>query len=401
MDVIAAILDGTKYYESPARYYYWSALATISAVMKDRIFFNMGDNYLLHPNIYVLLYGPSGIRKGPPVSLAEELVDKVDNTRVIDGRSSIEAVIKELGTSVTREGGKPMLNDACGFMVASELSSSLIANTAAMDIMTNLFDRQYNDKKWKYRLKVGESTTLTKPTITWLAATNEALFRDFMPEKNLHGGLIGRMLVITENQKKNTNSLMFKTASPDKPKIIERLKELSRLTGEVEMKEDVRIALDTWYIKFDKETSPAFEDETGFVSRVLDFIVKIGMIIAIGRRGEKEILIEDVLEATRVILPLIRPTQGVVNKNKREESTSVKKRAMVLGYLTSQPEYKAERHKILQSLGLHLDHEDLDKIAQYMIDMKTLTIDNQGGKLTYRLRVDRPEVAEWLKKYKT
>jgi hypothetical protein len=400
VDLIEEVLESTKKFETPRRFYYWSTLAAISAVLKDRVWFDMGGNYNCYPNIYVLLYGPSGIRKGPAVALAEDLVSRVDNTRVIDGRSSIEAVIKELGTAITRP-GKEMIKDACGFMVASELSSSIIGNNAAMDIMTNLYDRKYNEKEWKYRLKVGESARLMKPTITWLAATNEALFRDFVPEKNLHGGLIGRMFVITETKKHTTNSLMFRHEVPDKPKLAARLKEISRLQGEFQMDDDVRHAVDAWYNKFDKETAPLLNDDTGFVSRVGDFVVTIAMLISSGRRCDKKIEVSDVLEATNVILPLIVPTKRVVNSVKKNDASLVTKRALVLTYLSNRPEFCEERGKLLQNLGLQVDSEDLDKIAQYMIQMNVLTIDSSGGRIVYRLRVDRPEVKEWLNQYRS
>lgn len=400
MDIIEEVIRGTREYEPPVRYYYWSMLAAVSAILKDRVWLHR-EHYQLHPNIYVLLYGPSGIRKGPPISLAMELVEKVDNTRVIDGRSSIEGIIKDLGTFQTRE-GKPPIKDSCGFLVASELSSSIIGNNSAMDIMTAFYDRQYNNKPWNYRLKVSESVKLVNPTITWLAGTNEALFRDFMPEKNLHGGLIGRTFVITETRKNRTNSLMFKSPIfPNKDKIIERMIELSKIQGEFTVGDEVREAVDDWYVRFDKETGPAFKDDTGFVSRVLDFILKISMILALSRRGEKEITIDDVLESTQAVLPLIKPIQAVVNKVKKDDATSVKKRSLVLLYLADCPDHKCERRKLLQNLGLQIDHEDLDKIVQYMAQMDVIRVDAHGGNVIYNLRVDRPEVAEFLKGYKT
>lgn len=400
MDIIEAILASTSAFEAPRKFYYWSALSAISAVLKDRVWFNMGDNYNVYPNIYVLLYGPSGIRKGPAIALAEDLVSRVDNTRVIDGRSSIEAVIKELGTVITRP-GKEIIKDSCGFMVASELSSSIIGNNAAMDIMTNLYDRLYNEKEWKYRLKVGESCKLIKPTITWLSGTNEALFRDFIPEKNLHGGLIGRMFVISETRKFLSNSLMFKTTAPDKVQLGMQLKEISKLTGEFTMTDDVRHAVDTWYMKFDKEIAPGIKDETGFVSRVEDFVIKMGILVSAGRRGDKQILIEDIMEGINVILPLIVPTKRVVNSVKKNDASLVTKRGLVLTYLSNKEDCKEERGRLLQNLGLQVDSEDLDKIAQYMIQMNVLTIDQHAGTITYRLRVDRPEVKEWLKQYRS
>ena len=400
MDLIQEVLESTNTFEAPKRFYYWSTLATISAVLKDHVWFDMAGNYQLFPNIYVLLYGPSGIRKGPPIALAQELVTLVDNTRVIDGRSSIEAVIKELGTFTTRE-GRPTIKDSCGFMIASELSSSIVGNNSAMDIMTNLYDRQYNTTEWRYRLKVSESARLLKPTITWLSGTNEALFRDFMPEKNLNGGLIGRMFVISEHTKQQTNSLMFKTRAPDKNKLVSCLQEMTKIQGEFTMGDDVRQAIDGWYNEFDKKVAPGLNDDTGFVSRMLDFVIKVAMIIAVGRRGAKELNIDDVLEAIQVVKPLIVPTKKVVNSVKRTDNSLITKRAQVLTYLSSQPDYKSERGKLLQNLGLQIDHEDLDKIAQFMIQMNVLTIDSHGGRIEYRLRVDRPEVAEWLKNYKS
>lgn len=399
MDLIHEVLESTKYFEAPRRFYYWSTLAAISAVLKDKVWFDMAGNYNIYPNIYVLLFGPSGVRKGPAIALADDLVSRVDNTRVIDGRSSIEAVIKELGTFTTRPGKDP-IKDSCGFMVASELSSSIIGNVAAMDIMTNLYDRLYNEKEWRYRLKVGESAKLMKPTITWLAGTNEELFKDFVPEKNLKGGLIGRMFVISEIHKNTTNSLMYKTAVPDRVQLAAQLKEISMLQGEFSMSDEVRSAVDTWYKIFDSKIAPDLRDDTGFVSRIEDFIIKIAMLLAAGRRREKDIKIEDITEATENILQLVVPTKRVVNSVKKNDNSLVTKRALVLDYLSNRPDCREERGRLLQNLGLQIDHEDLDKIAAYMIQMNVLTIDNHAGVMTYRLRTDRPEVKKWLEQYR-
>lgn len=400
MDLIQEVLESTKTVEAPRRFYYWSTLAAISAVLKDRVWFNMGDLYKVYPNIYVLLYGPSGVRKGPPIALAERIVTKVNNTRVIDGRSSIEAVIKELGQFRTQP-GKPPEKDACGFMVASELSSSLIGNNSAMDIMTNLYDRIYNEDKWKYRLKVGESASLDKPTITWLAGTNEALFRDFMPEKNLHGGLIGRMFVITENKKNTTNSLMFKTQAPNIDTLAKQLACISKLQGEFSMDDDVRTAIDQWYQKFDTEIAPTLGDETGFVSRINDFIIKIAMIVSSGRRADRRILLEDTEEAMKVVLPLVVPTKRVVQGVKKDDKSAVTKRALVVTYLCNRPDFRETRARLLQNLGLQMDHEDLDKIVAHLIQMEVLVQDTGGGVIAYRLKTERPQVAEWVKQFRS
>jgi hypothetical protein len=399
MDIIKEVLDSTATFEAPRRFYYWATLAAISAVLKDKVWFNMADNYNNYSNIYVLLYGSSGIRKGPAIDLARDLVSRVNNTRVIDGRSSIEAVIKELGTSITKP-GESIKKDACGFLVASELSSSIVSNPSAMDILTDLFDRKYNYKEWKYRLKNAESAALLKPTITWLAATNEALFKEFVPEKNLKGGLIGRMFLIHETEENTVNSLMFKTRAPDREKLTIQLKEISRIAGEFKMGDDVRHPLDLWYNKFKKEVIPALKDETGFASRTLDFVITVSMIISSGRRGDREIKMDDVQEALDVILPLIAPTKKIVNSFKREDDSYITKKGLVLTYITEQPEFKAERSKLLRSLGLKIKAAELDQVVEDFIAAETVYIDHSGGKVVYKLKTDRKEVLDWIHEYR-
>src|SRR5262245_28680614 len=91
------LLDQHKEYESPRNFWLWSSLAAISAVVKDNIYLDK-FLYKLYPNIYVMLHADSGLRKGPPVSMARQLVKEVNNTRIIVGRSSIQGILKDMGT---------------------------------------------------------------------------------------------------------------------------------------------------------------------------------------------------------------------------------------------------------------------------------------------------------------
>ena len=398
MSFIDLVLDSTKEYEAPTRFYYWAALSSISAVLKDRVYFDMAKAYRLYPNIYVLLYGPSGVRKGPPIALAERVVKLVDNTRVINGRASIEAIIKDLGTFQTREKKEP-LKDSCGFVVASELSSSIISNPAAMDIMTNLYDRIYNEGEWKYKLKVGESNTLKKPTITWLSGTNEALFREFLPDKNIHGGLIGRMYMISEHKTETINSLMFDPKIvPSYEKMAEMLMPASKLIGPFEMDVGLRNVVNDWYQDFVRNVAPKLADETGFVSRALDFVIKNAMLIAVGRRNELIIQESDIKESFNVTLPLIVPTKKLSkNLNNKKDHSEITKRGLVLTYITNQPEFTGNRKEILKNLGMQISHEDLDNVISLMLQMDTIEIVSRGPEIDYKLKMNNPKVAQWIK----
>src|SRR5215471_11972178 len=177
----------------------------MSAVVKDQVWMNR-QIYNLYPNIYVMLHAESGLKKGPPISLAKKLVREVNNTRIISGRSSIQGILKELGTAQTQPGGK-ITGKSNAFICSSELTSSIVEDKVATDILTDLYDRQYNIGEWRSLLKM-ETFNLKDPTITMLTATNEAHSNDFFGKKDIHGGYFARTFVVSETKKNRANSLL-------------------------------------------------------------------------------------------------------------------------------------------------------------------------------------------------
>lgn len=400
MDWLDQVLESVKDYETPARFFYWSALASVSAILKDSVFLDRGGLYKLYPNVYVLLYGPSGVKKGPAIAFAKNIIRKIDNTRIINGRATVEAIIKELGTSQTRP-GKPVRDDSCGFIISSELSSSIVSNPSAMDIMTDLFDRSWNEGEWKYRLKVGESNTLKSPTPVWLSGSNEALFREFVPEKNIKGGLIGRMFVISEHKRNKINSLMFRPSTiPDYDKLASVISPAEKLRGEFEIAEEVKHAMDKWYIAFVTDHEDKIEDDTGFVNRIADMILKVAMLISTARRCDQVLLIEDVTEAIQVTLPLIVPTKKVAASVKTNDIGLIKKRGLVIEYLADAEGKKRNRQDILKRFSLVLDHEDLNRIVAFLEEAKVVKTSQYGQNVVYELNIINPKVTAWLEQYK-
>src|SRR4249920_3615830 len=109
------LMKVTQESESPRKYYYWSGMSAIAAVVRNQVFLDK-CYYKLYPNIYVLLVGRKGIRKGPPVALAKKLVTEVGSTRVISGRASIQAIVTELHRAKTSDNGGPPITDAVAFL---------------------------------------------------------------------------------------------------------------------------------------------------------------------------------------------------------------------------------------------------------------------------------------------
>lgn len=386
-------------YESPKRFYYWSCLAAVSAILKDQVYF---DRYLyqLYPNIFVLLFGPSAIKKGPPIALAKAIVSRVNNTRIINGRASVEAIIKEL--SVAQQGpGKPILKDSCGFIVSSELSSAIIGSSASLDILTDLADRIFNDEEWTHRTKGEGSIIIKNPTLTWLAGTNDALFREFVPEKNIKGGLIGRTFVISESKGEVINSLMFPPKiMPDRDKIADGVRHLTNLKGPFKMDDKVRRMFDDWYNKFKTDVIPKLEDDTGTLGRTDDNILKIAMLVSCARRGDLEITLDDIKEGMTEVISLYSPTKKITDGVKRAPADIHQKTGIVLRHLANMEGLSDTMVNILRKFTLQLNHEDLDNIVTLLERQKVLKVLRNGSEIVYSLDAENEKVSEYVEQYR-
>lgn len=397
MDWLSSTLKIYEPYEAPQRYYYWALLSAVSAIVKDKIYFNR-KIYNLYCNSYCLLYGPSAVKKGPPIALAKRLVSLVDNTRVINGRATVEGMMKELATVKTKP-NKEIINDNCGFVVSSELSSSIVANNSSLDVMTDLFDRIYNEGEWNYILKNEGGLKFKNPTITWLSGSNEALFKDFVPEKNLKGGLIGRMFIIAEKQPNCLNSLMLRDEEEKLPAVQEianGLNHLKSLKGEFKASDKVRADFNQWYIKFHKEIAPKIHDETGTVGRIDDSILKLAMLISTARRADLEIKEEDIIEAMREVLPLIMPTKKMASAAKGDPAMNEKKEAVLRAIIEAR---RIKRVDLLRRFLLKLDHEDLNRVIDGLIQAEMIKQDRLGNDIWYEVNLSNEEIREYVKQF--
>src|SRR5260221_11655360 len=159
--------------ETPISYMYWSLMCCISAAAANNYTLRtLKGNLLYYQNLYVILMGESGLGKGFPINLAKRLVQEAKITRVIAGRSSIQAIIKELATTRSEQ-GKAILTDSRGFIVNGELSTAVIQDPDALTILTDLYDGAYN-KEWINLLKGDGAEKLKFPYLTCLFGSSPA-----------------------------------------------------------------------------------------------------------------------------------------------------------------------------------------------------------------------------------
>ncbi len=387
MNWLSELVNQHSELESPKSFWYWSGLCAISAVVTDQVYMDCGGAYNLYPNIYVMLHADSGLKKGPPVALVKNLVKRVNSTRVISGRSSIQGILKKLGTAQTTPGGK-ISGKSVGFIIASEFSSSLVNDPAAMTILTDLYDRQWNEDEWESLLKM-EEFKLKDPTVSMLVATNKAHFEDFIGKRDIHGGFIGRMFVIAETQVERLNPLIKRmTRVPDREGLSNYLRELSKLKGSFESLEDKPAGLlyEKWYLDFyGIVKEQRIEDETGTIQRFGDTVKKVAMLLSLAESPELIITKDNMQEAITVCEKLIGGVRKTTMGKEKDDKSLANKKALIINELMTCEGHKVSRTRLGKKYWMHFNYPEMDEIMQSFHDAGMIKTSSVGNEIIYEM----------------
>ncbi len=378
MSWLQDFLETVKESESPESFFYWSGLATLSAVVKNNVYLDR-FHYQLYPNIYVMLIGKSGLRKGIPVNYAKQLVAEANNTRVISGRNSIEGMIMELSKGYTLPDGSVM-RDAIGFMCASEFASFLLKNPEALTILTDLYDCHYN-KEWKNTLKSSGVESLRNVCLTMLGASNEVHFKDAVPLNAIGGGFIARTMVVVEDEKRGINDLFDPPETFfDVKKLSPYLKELVKLRGQFKINDEAKKVGRKWYMELNVKK---IQDHTGTIERLQDHTLKVAMLLSLSRNTDLIICKCDMEEAIESCQMCYLGTKRIA-KGSGKAVTSAQT-ALLLDELVLRPNQEISRLKFLQKYWGELNYLDLDLVVETLVQAGAIKVLKQGKEVIYKM----------------
>lgn len=393
MSWLDEVLKQHEELESPQSFWYWSGLSVISAIVKDHLWLVEGGAWKCYPNVYVILYADSGVGKGPPIALAHKLVANVNNTKVISGRSSIQGILTKLQRNQSRPGGS--IEKSCsGFIVASEFSSALVKDPAAMDILTDLFDRKWRAGDWESLLKQ-EQFTLVNPVISLLAGINESHFDVLLESKDVFGGFIGRCFLIAESQGEKLNPLINDLEiSPDIEHLATHLREISKLRGPFKSLQNTPAGecYIEWYNRFYTDVrEQEVEDKTGTIRRTRDSVKKVAMLLSLSDSIDLVIKLSHMEEAISVCEKLIGNVRKTTH-GKKGMSINAGHKALIIKELMTRDDHRISREMLMKKYYMHFNANELDDVMQAFNQSGMVVSEVVGNKLIYIM--PEKEVAE-------
>lgn len=376
------LLKQTEETEAPGRYYWWSGLAAIAAIVRKNVWLSRDDRYNLYTNIYVALISTkSGARKGVPIKLCKDLLEEVNTTRIISGCNSIQGMINELSQQKTLDNGT-VISEAHGIMLSDELDAFLTDDPKSLTYFTSLFGTHEHEKKWEKTLKSGKET-LKSPCLTMLIASNEIMFESVVKRKDVEGGFIARTFIVKESKLGKLNALVRPSKNKlNIPKLAIRLSEISKLRGPFKLTEESVDKYEGWYLNSGYQE---MDDRTGTFNRLGDQVLKVAMLISMSKKDSLILEWEDIQTAIDKCEECAYAAARITPSNEASNGDRPNLRKLVMDAITTSKfdgiKYRATKAALLRKLQpyqvstFQLDACIKDLINGYYIEKRELSGD--------------------------
>ncbi len=292
-DLIQDYLKYTANTESPTAYHLWACLGLISAALERRVQIRWGHTEIF-PNQYIMLIGPSGIRKGEPIVIARSFLEEI-GVNLIAEAITREALIRRMKNSSTSfefpyedSEGQDTIKWQCAVScVIEEMAVFLEGDPRFMADLTNWYDAR---GKWTYETKNQGTDEVNGVCLNILGSMAPDWIPQVIPSSAIGGGFTSRVIFVVEHRKGRTitNPNAVVTDKQLQENILADLEAVKSISGEMIFSPAALEMYEGWYAGEEKKISggnPPIQDPrfSGYVSRRATHVKKISMAISAAR----------------------------------------------------------------------------------------------------------------------
>ena len=286
-DWIDAYMQYTENSEPPKSYKKWSAISAIATCLQRKCMLMWEGT--LYPNMYIVLVGPSGARKGTAMRQSGGLIREIGMPLSPEAvtREQLIRRLKKSGTD--RRGdfyapdGRPIVQSSLTIF-SEELTVFLGYNN--IQLMADLCNWYDCPDPWSYETKNMGQENITNVWVNLFGATTPRLLQTTLPQDAIGGGLASRIIFVYEQRKGKTVTRPFKT--PDEieleQKLLHDLESIYMINGEFAPTQEFIEKWDVWYSAQDE--TPPFNDPRleGYITRRGTHVLKLSMILNASRK---------------------------------------------------------------------------------------------------------------------
>ena len=277
---IQAYLAYTAESESPEDYHIWTAISSLSAVLRRRVFFDMGY-FLVYPNMYIVLVSPAGrCKKSTAMRMGKSLFTQLPDIEFSADSTTRERLIQDLSMAFKEEQSALTVH-------SSEFASMLTSSGMDMVVfLTDIFDCPL---EWSHKTKVSGTSRIRAPYLNLLAGTTPDWIAKAMPLDTIGIGLTSRVIFVFHDTPRIQDPIP--KLSPEQKALadllVEDLKAIARISGEYKFSDEALESYTKWYRQRTQQPNPTGDPRlNGYYERKPIHLIKLCMIVAASQRDE-------------------------------------------------------------------------------------------------------------------
>jgi hypothetical protein len=395
-------------FNSPWSYIDFGWMFTVLSGLQRRVWLGKKEGTPLYANSYIIFIGSSGVGKGNVLSEVSGLlthhryvphgvngstVEKLEdalNPKLLFSMAPHDTTYESL-TRQLAEAVRPFrYNEATKERVYSHSSMS-----AVLEELGTLFKRRENHGMSKFLLQIYDckdynyvtatrgSAIIKSPWLSILAGCTPKFLPEGIQQGILEDGTVSRMLFIFETQDRPTD---FFREQPDDVTIngrrllLEHLKSLSRLYGEVSFDPAARTFLDNWWKSVPIKKLAFSAKMESYFARIKVHVIKLAFAVHFSEKTDMTITLNEAQMAVRLLETIEQKMDIGFSAAGRNVYSGISKE--ILQFIAEKDGEYVSEADLLDRFNCDLTYEELDKQLTELVLMDKLA---QQGK-SYALK---------------
>lgn len=361
--------------ESPEAFHLWASISVVSATLERRAWMEWGHT-TIYPNQYVCLIGPSGVRKGEPVTVGLSFLKHV-GVATVSEQITLQALIRRMKDAAKHFDSAKGIGIQCAMTgVFEELAVFLGENNIPLlAALTNWYDSR---DSWTYETKGSGQDEIVGVCFNILGSMADDWVPIVIPATAIGGGFTSRIIFIVEYEK--SKIVEDPSEFPIDKKLLEDLHHdlecIYQLEGSFYMTKEALIAYKSWYGESERLAQQgkfAIPDVrfSGYNSRRATHIKKLSMACSASRGNDMQITIQDFRRALLLMTDAEKNMASVFGKVGKSPYTEAMQ--LVINYL--QRHKRARKSEVLKAFFRDIDAQTLNIIEENLSVMKMIKVE--------------------------
>jgi len=283
--------------ESPEIFHLWVGLTMISAALRRNVWTDRGA-YKIYPNQYVILLAESATcRKSVAMEIGLDLLLANKTIKAVHERTTVEGLTDLMNKVIPTPSGK-IRYDGSVVLHADELSNMFSKASYIVDLISFLTAAYTAKARLDFLTRGKGFVQIRNPCPVMLAGTTPGQFGEIFPMAAIASGFMGRVILVMG--KKGDRVGKPKLLTEMRPGLVEDLKDISLLEGEIKPTDECEEFFIDWY-EGGKMGEAKSAELVSFYERKHDHVMKAAMLLSISESNDLIITLDNLKGAIQLV----------------------------------------------------------------------------------------------------